>query len=307
MTKIVTIKVHKAPYCQREGTVLAVIFSIMRYLGAKLLVTCWFSLALTTSAFGSYKFQIFPTEKEASHYLVELFEKYLNQTPAIVEKDNDRISYDRLNRITTKVMSVYRELHPSLVIPTIDPLIVIINSEEMRAQVLNDNEKGETPYFLIISNQFMKLTDEVLIGLIAHELSHLILQWVDEKGIFHPLEYFYHKSVNKNEGLTEKRSISLDKEVKEFIIRNGEEKIMEFPKIDDLRFYNREDHADEVTVSVLKKLNIPIEGYNQFLLDHFYPHGLKCDISTEPAYGPIKDVHHSSCWRVWRNKRIYNK
>ncbi len=75
------------------------------------------------------------------------------------------------------------------------------------------------------------------------------------------------------------------------------------------RYYNHEDHADEVAIEILHSLGLSITGFNDALLS-FENSGKDCHYKTmknEPYYGDLKVIHHTQCWRSYRNYQYEQK
>jgi hypothetical protein len=76
--------------------------------------------------------------------------------------------------------------------------------------------------------------------------------------------------------------------------------------VDQLRFYSHEDEADISAVKILHAMGKTPRGLNNFLIKSIKS---ECNAilenGEEPIYGIMLDDHHSSCWRKWRNNKLY--
>jgi hypothetical protein len=249
-------------------------------------------------------FSIFKNRLDADKYLLQQLNKA--GVDLTIANDNKWGSETaRVKEVTQLVLSQIRSTYPQRTIPRVDPQVILLESSAPIAFALEDDEAGRTPYLFTLSTEFSKISDQALVGLIAHELTHLLLQWTDESGVFHPTEYFYVTG-----GPTDSKdplNVELTKKITTFVMQNGEDSILSYPNIEKMRYENREDHADKVAMKILKALGISSKDYHRLLLKYFPDESLQtCNIDIEPAYGPINDRHHSSCWRAWRNSKIHN-
>ncbi len=254
----------------------------------------------------SYTFDVFNNENEAALYLIEQSKLHNAPTPNIIKpsfKDARRVKV-----ITDTVLTHFRLLHSeNNNIPNSSPFILLVEMGRVNGYVLNDNSDGHTPYLFVLAEEALQLSDDALTGFIAHELVHLILQWTDSFEVFHPHQYFYHKSVPPTLGTSHIPSLLIDTNIRKFISRYGEDNILNFPEADQVRFYNREDHADEIATTVLHSMRISPQAYNSFLISTFFTPNITCNTQNEPEYGDLGDPHHSACWRAWRNESLYHK
>jgi hypothetical protein len=69
-----------------------------------------------------------------------------------------------------------------------------------------------------------------------------------------------------------------------------------------IKYYTSEDHADEIAVFILAKMNHSPEGLNSVLVSG----GEVCNMSQEPKFGGLGGEHHAGCWRAFRNQSLYN-
>ncbi len=66
-----------------------------------------------------------------------------------------------------------------------------------------------------------------------------------------------------------------------------------------------EDEADEAAIKVMKRKGISHEGLEKFLLRKYPEECLELiEKDVTPPFGNLLDPHHSSCWRVWRNRKL---
>jgi hypothetical protein len=251
-----------------------------------------------------YTFSLFKSRADAENYLMKKLMEI--NSPITLVKENEHLAdRRRLNIITKTILEKMRLAYPRASIPKLDPQIILIQSPHPKAFTLVDDDQGHTPYLFVVSTDFLKLNDNALAGLVAHELTHLVLQWTDDSGVFYPTEFFHF--ANGPFTATDPINIELTQKITDFVVASGSESILKFPNIENIRYENREDHADKVAMHILKISKIPSFDYNQALLKYFPDDedSGNCDMSTEPTYGPIYHVHHSSCWRVWRNSKIH--
>lgn len=251
-----------------------------------------------------YTFSLFKTRTDAENYLIKKFTE-INKHIVLAKEDMYSSERSSLNRITKAVLEKMRLSHPHLPIPKIDPQIIVFESTVPKAFTLVDDDQGRTPYFYVISTELLKLNENALAGLVAHELTHLVLQWTDDSGVFYPAEFFHFASGPFE--ATDPINIELTQKITDFVLAGGSKSLLKFPNIENIRYENREDHADKVAMQILKISKIPSFDFNQALLKYFPDEEDSgyCDISAEPKYGPIYHAHHSSCWRVWRNSKIH--
>lgn len=80
-------------------------------------------------------------------------------------------------------------------------------------------------------------------------------------------------------------------------------------KYGELREFTQEDDADEAAVRIAKILGIDAEALANALLDAGDPsYAQSCkailDAGNVPKYGGAVDVHHGTCWRAYRNRKM---
>ncbi|MCB0356855.1 MAG: hypothetical protein KDD40_07600, partial [Bdellovibrionales bacterium] len=84
--------------------------------------------------------------------------------------------------------------------------------------------------------------------------------------------------------------------------------LMQIPAV---RTYTAEDRADEIAVTIVKSLGLPLEPYYKSEIDEGSANdeevaACKSMIqqNIEPPFGPLIDDHHSGCWRYWHRKNF---
>lgn len=80
-------------------------------------------------------------------------------------------------------------------------------------------------------------------------------------------------------------------------------------KYAELREFTQEDDADEAAVRIAKILGLDAEGLATALLDAGDPsYATSCKAiltaGNVPKYGGAVDVHHGTCWRAYRNRKM---
>jgi len=76
-----------------------------------------------------------------------------------------------------------------------------------------------------------------------------------------------------------------------------------------LRYYSVEEEADDVSINILFRSEMDANGMALFLHDLALTNKAEksCEAHVnagEPAYGPLRSAHHSTCWRVWHSRQL---
>lgn len=254
------------------------------FLSALITIFCASSASATNS------FHVFTSEKSARDYVVTAYQKAgLEAIELVASPDKSRIEV-----ALGDLMNVIRKQNPTKSFPSKNPVVILFKENRPNASVLSSNEHGKTPYIILATTGVLGLEQNALSGLLAHELTHLLLQWELENNGFHPLE-FYHYS-DDTRPMTLKNA---------YLNQLPTEDLLEISRTHEVRFFSREDHADVMAVSILKELGLEIHSFNQFLISNFSAHTI-CNTSLEPPYGDLRNSHPDGCWRAWRNNKFYN-
>ncbi len=99
------------------------------------------------------------------------------------------------------------------------------------------------------------------------------------------------------------------------ITRLSQEKLAKIQAEQDLkklRIYTHEEHADEVSIEVMKALGLNPYNNSKFLLLNI-PKAQRLECLSEirtgkvPYYGNLSDPHHSTCYRLYHSQRYISK
>lgn len=159
-------------------------------------LTLLFILLISHNAFSQAIFKQFDSWAEAANFytfeLDPLMAGIEGREPYKV-LPHTHSSYKKIENFIDKLHSAFRDLFPKQVTFKKAPNIIILLTAEQNAHVVSDPNSTIKPYLFAIHRGLLLLPDEVVIGILAHELTHLYLQW-EENGEDIPKEKYFISS-----------------------------------------------------------------------------------------------------------------
>lgn len=93
------------------------------------------------------------------------------------------------------------------------------------------------------------------------------------------------------------------------LVKRADQGTIALGDVSKLRYYSTEEEADDVSVNVLFRAGHDANGMASFIEDIAYSDksAKACSAAAdlgEPPYGPLRDSHHHSCWRIWHANKL---
>lgn len=183
---------------------------------SKLLLLVFVYIIVFPSAFAANKigdYTVFSTRNEAidwfQNFEINVYAPQAGTVPRKVITATDP-RYTQLETYLRKIWAGFKLVYPSNVNDMPVPEIVIIEDSTKGAFALSDNDNQIIPWIFVVHSGFLENTTDVeAMGVIAHELAHIVLQHLIPENKFKMQKYYLANSIEEPLGFLQKNNIEL--------------------------------------------------------------------------------------------------
>jgi hypothetical protein len=195
-------------------------------------------LAGATSAFAGVEFIHFKSWDEASAYYEKL-------APLVASIEGGQVHhvvprakapYARLEEIVKTVSAGYAKYFPSVVPNGQPPYVLIVDNDEPNAFAMRDFTSDKNPYVFVVNTGEVAASDTAIRGTIAHELTHLFLQYESNGENVPAYRYYLARGNNIDFGPTIKNDANVEAAVKNIFMAYDEAGPFSNPELGNVPF-----------------------------------------------------------------------